>query len=654
MHRLRVLCLVPTFIAACGDDSAVLTREDGERTPSAATVAAQAEVAEELDLGDPVDFEDAERGLVSRDPELRILRDDGHVVWEAAANDFIDGPAPPSVNPSLWRQAKLNKLHGLYRVTDGIYQVRGYDISNLTLIRGRTGWIVVDTLTSRETAAAAMALARKHLGPAPVTAIVFTHSHVDHFGGIDGVLTESERANVPIVAPKGFLEEATSENVLAGIAMGRRAGFMFGIHLERSPTGHVDTGLGQAPARGTIAIAKPTHEIDRTPQEMSLDGVRFVFQFTPESEAPAEMTFYLPDHRAFCGAEIVSRTQHNLYTLRGAKVRDALAWSGYIDQALHLFGDADLLFASHGWPTWGNERVVDHLKKQRDTYKYIHDQTLRLASSGATPREIAEELELPSTLRSTFASRGYYGAVSHNSRAVYDWYFGWFDGNPAELDPLPPEAEAKKYLDAMGGLDAVLAKAEQALSNAEYRWAATLLNHAVFAAPADERAKILLARAYDQLGYRAESGPWRDFYLTGAHELRHGPAGTAIDLARSSGLLRNVPTERFLDAIATRLNGPSAGGKLLKVNLVFTDAGESFLLTVENAVLHHERREPDPTADATLRLTKELFFRILGRQVGLREMIFSDELDVDGSRLALLSFFSLLETPDETFAIVTP
>ncbi len=651
---MRALCLLLIFLAACGEKPSMSTREGEDRAPSAATVAAQAEVANGLALDDRGDFEDAERGLVARDPGLRITRDDGYVVWEARANDFIDGPAPPSVNPSLWRQAKLNKLHGLYKVADGIYQVRGYDISNLTLIRGRTGWIVVDPLTARETAAAAMALARKHIGAAPVSAIVFTHSHVDHFGGIDGVLAESERPGVPIVAPKGFLEEATSENVLAGITMGRRAGFMYGMHLERSPTGHVDTGLGQAPARGTIAIAKPTQEIDRTPQELSLDGVRFVFQFTPESEAPSEMTFYLPEHRAFCGAEIVSRTQHNLYTLRGAKVRDALAWSGYIDQALHLFGDADVLFASHGWPTWGNAGVVDHLKKQRDTYKYIHDQTLRLASSGATPREIAEEMELPATLSSTFASRGYYGTVSHNSKAVYDWYFGWFDGNPSQLDPLPPEAEAEKYVDAMGGLDAVHAKAEQALANAEYRWAATLLDHAVFAAPTNGRAKELLARAYDQLGYRAESGPWRDFYLTGAHELRHGPAGTAVDLARSSGLLRNVPTERFLDAIATRLNGPAADGKLLKVNLVFTDAGESFLLTVENAVLHRESRDPDPSADVTLRLTKDLFFRILTKQAGLREMIFSDELDVDGSRLALLSFFSLLETPDDKFAIVTP
>jgi len=311
-------------------------------------------------------------------------------------------------------------------------------VSNLTLIRGRTGWIVVDPLTTRETAAAALEIARKHLGSAPVTAVIFTHSHVDHFGGIDAVLPESERAGVPIVAPKGFIEEATSENVLAGITMGRRAGFMYGMHLARSPRGHVTTGLGQAPARGTIGIARPTNLIDDTPQEMTLDGVRFVFQYTPGSEAPAEMTFYLPERRALCGAEIVSRTQHNLYTLRGAKVRDALGWSGYIDQAIHLFGDAEVLFASHGWPTWGSANIVEHLKKQRDTYKFIHDQTLRLASSGATPKEIAEQLELPSTLRSTFASRGYYGTVSHNAKAVYDWYFGWFDANPANLDPLPP------------------------------------------------------------------------------------------------------------------------------------------------------------------------------------------------------------------------
>jgi alkyl sulfatase BDS1-like metallo-beta-lactamase superfamily hydrolase len=335
-------------------------------------------------------------------------------------------------------------------------------------------------------------------------------------------------------------------------------------------------------------------------------------------------------------------------------VRNALAWSGYIDEALRLFGDTDVVFASHGWPTWGNEQAIDYLKKQRDTYKYIHDQTLRLAASGATPREIAEQLELPSTLRSTFSSRGYYGTVSHNSRAVYDWYFGWFDANPANLNPLPPDEAGKRYVEAMGGIEATVEKARAAYDAGDYRWAATVLDHAVFAAPGDAAAKELLARTYEQLGYRAEAGPWRDFYLSGAHELRHGPAGTPVDLARSTGLLANVPTERFLDAIATRLDGSAADGKLLKVNLVFTDVGESFVLTVENAVLHHERRDSDPGADATLRLTKALFFRILAKQAGLREMIFSDELDVDGSRLALLSFFSLLETPNEKFAIVTP
>jgi alkyl sulfatase BDS1-like metallo-beta-lactamase superfamily hydrolase len=408
------------------------------------------------------------------------------------------------VNPSLWRQERLNGIHGLFEVVPGVHQVRGYDISNLTLVDGETGWIVVDPLTARETAEAAMALARSHLGDRPVVAVIFTHSHLDHFGGIEGVLPQvpDERARVRIVAPASFVEEATSENVMAGIAMGRRASFMYGMPLDRSPRGHVGSGLGKQPARGSLGIAAPTDVVDHTPQEIVLDGVRFVFQHAPNTEAPAELTFYLPDRKAFCGAEVVSHTLHNLYTLRGAKVRDALVWSQTIDEAMRLFGEAEVVFASHHWPTWGRERVADHLAAQRDVYRYIHDQTLRLANQGATPREIAEEVELPASLAARFAVRGYYGTVRHNAKAVYQAYFGWYDGNPANLDPLPPVEEAARYVEAMGGADAVLARGQAALDAGDYRWAATLLDHLVFAAPGDERARALLAAVYDQLGYR--------------------------------------------------------------------------------------------------------------------------------------------------------
>jgi alkyl sulfatase BDS1-like metallo-beta-lactamase superfamily hydrolase len=379
-----------------------------------------------------------------------------------------------------------------------------------------------------------------------------------------------------------------------------------------------------------------------------------VFQYTPESEAPAEMTFYLPARRAFCSAEIVTHTMHNVLTLRGAKVRDALKWSGYIDEALVRFGEADVMFASHSWPIWGNERVRDYLAKQRDAYKYIHDQTLRLANSGATPREIAAQLELPSTLAAEFGNRGYYGTVSHNSRAVYQWYFGWYDGNPANLDPLPPADAGAKYVEFMGGADALLAKAQASFDAGDYRWAATVLDHLVFAEPDHRAARELLARCYDQLGYRAESGPWRDVYLSGAYELRHGePEGT-----RTSGaaqLLRYTPLPRFFDSMAARLNGPKADGVNLAVNFVFTDEKESYRLWIENAVLHHRRIDkPDRNADVTVRMTKGMLVRMALGQAGLRQLIFGREISVDGSRADLLKFFSLLDAPDPNFAIVRP
>ena len=648
------------LVVACGGEpppgGAPGADAQGFTAPTRQTVEAQAAVVRALPLADAQDFEDAQKGLVASDPNVVVEGARGEKIWDTTAYAFVQGDAPASVNPSLWRQAKLNGLHGLFEVAEGIYQVRGYDVSNLTLIRGQTGWILVDPLTSRETAQAALALARRHLGALPIVAVIFTHSHLDHFGGIDAVLAEQNaaRGSVRIVAPRGFIEEAVSENVLAGVAMGRRASFMYGLRLPRDVRGHVDTGLGKTVARGTIGMREPTDLVDHTPQEMTLDGVRFVFQYAPDSEAPAELTFYLPEAKAWCGAEIVSHTLHNLYTLRGAKVRDALRWSGYIDEALERFGDAEVVFASHQWPVWGRARVVDYLKKQRDVYRFIHDQSLRLASLGRTPQEIAEEIELPESLRAVFADRGYYGTLRHNAKAVYQWYFGWYDANPANLDPLPPAEAGARYVDAMGGPAEVRRKAQAAFERGEYRWVATLLNHLVFAEPDDAGARELLARAYDQLGYQAESGPWRDVYLSGALELRHGTQATPLDLGAAMGLLRFVPIDRFFTSMATRLNGPRAAGKELTLNFVFTDLGESYVLELENAVLHHARRDPDPDAAATVRLTRDFLLRLATQQAGLRDLLFSDELAVEGSRLELLSFFSLLDQPDGSFPIVTP
>ncbi len=630
--------------------------EHGHTAATSHTAEANAAAAEGLPLEDEADFENANRGLIARDPNLVVKRENGTTVWDQTAYAFIEGDPPASVHPSLWRQAKLNNIHGLFKVTDGIYQLRGFDVSNMTIIEGASGWIVVDPLTVEETAARAFAFAREQLGEKPVRTILFTHSHIDHFGGVEGVLSALEdREGVRVVAPAGFMEEATSENVMAGIAMQRRAGYQYGRHLARSPRAHIDTGLGKEPPRaGHVSILRPTDIIDRTPQQMTIDGVRFVFQYTPESEAPAEFTFYLPDKKAFCGAELVSRNMHNVSTLRGAKVRDALKWSDYIDEAIDLFGEAEIYFASHHWPLWGNDDIVDFLEKQRDTYKYIHDQTLRMANAGMTGREIAEAIDMPEALRATFASRGYYGTLKHNSKAVYQWYFGWYDGNPANLDPLPPEESAERYVAFMGGAEAVLEKARAAYDRGQYRWVAEVLNHLMFADPDNAAGRALLAKTYDQLGYRAEAGPWRDVYLSAAFELRHGGLQKGTDLSDAIDLLRQIPLPRFFDSMAARIDGPRADGKNLTVNVVFTDRDESYVLELKNAVLHHERAAPGADADVTIRLTHEFFLNMLVGQVGLRDVVFSDDLDVDGSRMDLLSFLRLLDRPDGRFNIVTP
>jgi alkyl sulfatase BDS1-like metallo-beta-lactamase superfamily hydrolase len=664
--RARALSLVlaTSLAAACGEApppapppeaGVVEADEHGATAPSPASAEANARLGATLALDESADFEDAKRGLVASDPDMKVQTASGRE-WSQRLFDFVAGDAPASVNPSLWRQAKLNGSHGLFQVAEGIYQVRGYDVSNMSWIRGKTGWIVVDPLTSVESAAAAHALARKHLGEAPVVAVIFTHSHVDHFAGVKAVLPNGSADGVRVVAPRRFVEEVTSENVLAGTAMGRRANFQFGTNLPVGPRGYVDTGLGKTPLAGTTSFAIPTDSVERTPQEMEIDGVPFVFQYTPESEAPAELAFYLPAQKAYCGAEIVSKNMHNLYTLRGAKVRDALKWSGYIDDAIQRFPDVEVVFTSHHWPTFGHERAVAFLKGQRDTYRFIHDQTLRLASQGATPREIAEQLELPPQLARSFANRGYYGTLRHNAKAVYQFYFGWYDGNPANLDPLPPVELGAKYVEAMGGAAAVKEKARAALERGDYRWAATLLDHLVFAGPDDAGAKELLARAYDQLGYQAESGVWRSVYLTGAHELRHGaPTTDPRDNRFAADIMARIPLELFFAAMATRLNGPRAAAEEpVTLNFVFTDVGETHVLNLENAVLHHWQREADPNAAATVRLTRPLFLRLGSGDVGLRDFVFSDELDVDGSRTALLSFFGLLDRPDPSFAIVTP
>ena len=663
-HLVPVSILLAVALSGCAKKQAApaYDGEDlppdvaGNTSPTSETAALNAAVRQDLPLSDPQDFEDAKRGLVASDPELRVTKEEGKTIWSVAAYDFVKGDAPVSVNPSLWRQAQLNNIHGLFEVTQGVYQIRGYDLANMSLIEGKTGWIVVDPLTAKETGAKAMAFAREHLGDKPVSAVIYTHSHIDHFGGVLGVISAEEVAerDVPIIAPEFFLEEATSENVIAGAAMARRSMFMMGPRLPKGERGHVDTGLGKGVAYGTFGLIPPSAIVTETGTEMTIDGVRFIFQNAPGSEAPSEMTFYLPDLKTFCGAEVVSHTMHNLYTLRGAKVRDAIKWSGYIDEVIELFDDVEVYFGSHHWPIWGHDRIIDFLEKQRDTYKYINDQTLRLALQGATPREIAEDLRLPESLRTSFANRGYYGTLKHNVKAVYQRYFGWYDSNPANLDPLPPTEAGAKYVELAGGAASLLEKAQAAYDQGEYRWVAEVVNHLVFAEPNNQEARDLLAKAYDQLGYRAESGPWRDEYLTGAFELRHGGPSVGVDPAASMDMIKYAPLESFLSAMAARLNAPKAEGKDMIVNLILTDRDDSYVLELKNSVLRHYKRDPDPDANVSLKVTHGLFLKMLTGKASLKDTLFSDDLDIDGSRLDLVSFFRLIDKTPGTFNIVTP
>ncbi|MGH8480919.1 MAG: alkyl/aryl-sulfatase, partial [Nevskiaceae bacterium] len=620
-----------------------------------ATAEANARMAASLPLDDPGAFEDAARGFIAR-PDGKVFSTEGAVLVDFDAFAFVDGAAPPTVNPSLWRHARLNANIGLFKVVDGIHQLRGFDIANLTLVDGQTGWIVVDPLTARESAAAAMAFARRHLGDRPVSAVIYTHSHIDHFGGVLGVTSAEEAAarRLPIVAPDGFMEEATSENVMVGVAMGRRSAFQFGKDLPRDARGFVDTGLGKGVAYGTFGILPPTQLVTEATQEIVLDGVRFVFHNTPHTEAPAEMTFEIPALKAYCGAEVLSQTVHNLLPVRGAKVRDSLAWSRYLDEALDRLDGIDVYFGSHNWPVWGRERIAQLITAQRDAYKYTHDQTVRLINAGYTMSEIAEQVKLPESLARTFAARGYYGDLRHNVKAVYQLYMGHYDGNPARLDPLPPDTTAPRYVELMGGREGVIAAARAAYGRGDFRWAAELLNHAVFAESGDAEAKALLAQAYEQMGFMAEAATWRNSYLTAAAELRQGPPRTGIDRTRFLEVLAHTPTERFLDAMAAALNGPEAEGEDLRINLVLTDTRESHVLWIEHAVLHHRKAPPASDADATLALTHDMFVRLVAGAAGARDLLLSDEVKVTGSRVDLGRFFGLLDKAPGTFAVVTP
>jgi alkyl sulfatase BDS1-like metallo-beta-lactamase superfamily hydrolase len=651
--RLGLLpVLAGALLAGCGAPSPPPAPTDA--AVSASVREANAAVAAQADLSDPANFADAARGFIAA-PSGQVRDADGRVLWDFDAFAFVRGAAPATVNPSLWRQALLNNHVGLFKVADRIYQLRGFDLANITLIEGERGWIVVDALTARETASAAMAFAREHLGPRPVTGIVYTHSHADHFGGALGVLSAEEARSraVPIVAPAGFMEEATSENLMMGGAMPRRSMYMYGDRLPRGAGGLVDNGLGKAVAYGRVGLLAPTVVIDAPMQELVIDGVRFVFHNVPGSEAPSEFVFALPDLKAFCGAELMSHTLHNLYTLRGAKVRDALKWAGYLDDALAWSAGSEVLFNQHHWPVWGAERIRAFIGLQRDAYRYIHDQTVRMMNAGLTAPEIAQTLRLPKALHDHLSVRGYYGTVRHNVYAVYQFYLGWYDAHPANLSPLPPVEAGRRYVALAGGREALLAAARQAHDAGDFRWAAELLKHAVYADAGDTQAREALAQAFEQLAWQAESAPWRNVYLSGAFEARNGPPEQGVTLKRMGDMLEQVPVERFLERMAASIDGPAAEGMQLTINLTFSDLGETWVLRLDNAVLHHARGAADPAANATLTVTRPFFARMMSGQAGATDLLLSDETRIEGSRIDLARLFGLIERAPGTFPIVT-
>ncbi|MDF0530397.1 alkyl sulfatase dimerization domain-containing protein [Tsukamurella sp. 8F] len=631
----------------------------GSTEPSEHVVAAAEAAKASLPFDDTRDADDARRGFVAALEPGTVVDGNGNTVWDNDSYAFLRDACPSSVHPSLWRQCGLVIEQGLYEVTDGIYQVRGLDLSNMTIVEGDAGIVVIDPLISTETAAAALALYRTHRGDRPVTGLIYTHSHVDHFGGALGVTTRDdvESGRCPVLAPTGFLEHAVAENVYAGTAMARRSGYMYGAALPRGPKGQVGAGLGQTTSVGTVSLLPPTLHITHTGQEETLDGVRIVFQITPGTEAPAEMNFYFPDRRALCVAENATHTLHNLLTLRGALVRDPHVWSTYLTEAINLFGRrSEVAFASHHWPTWGTDRLVEYLSVQRDLYAYLHDQTLRRLNQGYTGIEIAETIQLPPAIESAWHARGYYGSVNHNVKAIYQRYMGWFDGNPAHLWQHPPIESARRHVEFMGGADEVLRKARTAYDAGDYRWVAQVVDYVVYADPTNADAKALQANTFEQLGYGAENATWRNFYLTGAHELRHGNGGTPTQ-GNSTAFVSALTVEQTFDALALNIDGPRSWHSHIVIDWHFTDADRTYRTELRNGVLiHHDRFDDDglPSPDTTVTGTRPALFGALRPGPDLAAATESGEIRIDGDEATLPHLLSMLDRPDRAFDIVTP
>ena len=622
------------------------------------TAALNRAVLTSLPFADTQDFDDARRGLVATLPEVEMKNDQGRVVWSLRDYAFLaDEQAPPTVNPSLWRLARLNLIHGLFQVTDRIHQIRGFDISNMTVIEGDRGLIVIDPLVSTEVARAALELYTQHRGRRPVSAVIYSHSHTDHYGGVRGVVDERDvrAGKVEVWAPDRFMEEVVAEAVLAGTAMVRRAQFQFGATLPRGPRAQVDAGLGKGLSRGTVTLIPPTRLIRQAVETHRIDGVEIVFQLTPETEAPAEMHMFYPALRALNLAENATHNLHNVYPIRGAQVRDANAWAKYLNEARDRFGgEVEVAFAQHHWPVWGTARVLDFLGKQRDLYKFLHDQTVRLMNHGYKAVEIAERLTLPRSLAATWHVRGYYGTLSHNAKSVYQRYVGWYDANPANLNPLPPVERGRKYVEYMGGADAVIRRARGDFARGEYRFVAEALSHVVFADPANAEARQLGADALEQLGYAAESATWRNAYVLGALELRHGVPATVARAPVSPDIVRAMSLELFFDYLGVRLNGDKAEGRRIVINWVFSDLDQRYVMNLENCALTclADRRSDAP--DATVTLERAALNRLVLREVAFADAVERGLARVDGNAAKVADFFALIDDFSLMFEVVEP
>jgi alkyl sulfatase BDS1-like metallo-beta-lactamase superfamily hydrolase len=633
--------------------------QDPRKDATEATKAANEALLDELPFSDRSDFDNAKRGLIAPLPTGMIRGQAGNPIWNPEQYSFIteDAAAPDTVNPSLWRQSQLINISGLFEVTDGIYQVRNLDLSNMTIIEGEEGITIVDPLISAETAKLGLDLYHANRGEKPVKAVIYTHSHVDHYGGVRGVVDEADvqSGDVKIYAPEGFLEAAVAENVMAGNAMSRRASYMYGNLLPPDPKGQVGAGLGTTTSAGTVTLIPPTDIISETGHKEGIDGLTYEFLMAPGSEAPAEMLWFIEEKNAIQAAEDATHTLHNTYSLRGAKIREPLPWSKYLNQALVMWGDkADVLFAQHHWPTWGNENVVELLEKQRDLYRFINDETLRMVNQGMTMREIAEQIALPDSLATFWANRGYYGSLYHDVAATYVLYLGWFDGNPATLHELPPAEASKHYVEFMGGADAVLAKAKESHDQGDYRWVAQVVNHVVFADPDNQEAKDLQADALEQLGYQAEAGPWRNFYLTGAKELREGVAELPTPNTVSPDTVRAMSPEMFFDYLGVRLDSTKAGDATAKLNIELGNPDGQYLLELENGVLNHTADARADDADATVTLTRDTLNDIILQQTTLADAISAGDVSVQGDQAKLEDLVSSLDSFEFWFDIVTP